>query len=210
VSFKIKPTNLYYNERGQPTEGEESFDQAFNRITRDNWDQVKTRRAETGALHVLEHQDHGDGDSYLLSNGLTLNLNCDCQRISCGVGFAFYQHHAKKTAKYPGFADNIGSMEASDPQAALTRKKSALSYLALGLVGESGEYAEKIKKLIRGDVQPDNAHTLRAFELGDVLWYLSMLAMEDGASLTWVALNNLEKLADRHTRGVTLGSGDTR
>jgi len=48
------------------------------------------------------------------------------------------------------------------------------------------------------------------FELGDVLWYIARLAAELGASLDDVARLNLDKLADRATRGVIGGSGDHR
>jgi len=83
----------------------------------------------------------------------------------------------------------------------------ALSYCALGLSGESGEYAEKVKKLIR-DGHFDKR--LAALELGDVLWYLTCSAMELGYTLQEIATMNLEKLYDRQKRNVLHGSGDER
>lgn len=83
----------------------------------------------------------------------------------------------------------------------------SLTYCALGLTGESGEYAEKIKKLIRDGtfVREDTAK-----ELGDVLWYLTRSANELGYSLDEIAKMNIEKLQSRKERGVLQGSGDNR
>ena len=83
----------------------------------------------------------------------------------------------------------------------------ALAYCALGLTGESGEYAEKVKKLIR-DGKLDKP--LAAKELGDVLWYLTRSANELGYTLTDIAEINLVKLTSRQERGVLQGSGDER
>ena len=83
----------------------------------------------------------------------------------------------------------------------------ALSYCALGLTGESGEYSEKIKKLIR-DGKLDKPLALK--ELGDVLWYLTASAKELGFSLQDVAEVNIVKLSDRADRGKLQGSGDER
>lgn len=87
-------------------------------------------------------------------------------------------------------------------------------YLALKLAGEAGEAAEKCGKLVRDknglmDIADEDGRAL-ALELGDVLWYLSVLAGELGYSLNEVAELNLEKLRDRKARGVIGGSGDNR
>jgi NTP pyrophosphatase (non-canonical NTP hydrolase) len=88
---------------------------------------------------------------------------------------------------------------------------SALVYTGLGLVNEAGEYAGKVKKMIRGDyiLNPESREKL-ASELGDVLWYLAACADTLGYSLELVAENNLAKLADRKARGVISGDGDNR
>jgi len=83
----------------------------------------------------------------------------------------------------------------------------ALAYTALGLVGEGGEYSEKVKKYIR-DGKFNRLDAIK--ELGDVLWYLTMCAKECGYSLEEVASINLAKLQDRNERGVQSGSGDNR
>jgi NTP pyrophosphatase (non-canonical NTP hydrolase) len=85
-------------------------------------------------------------------------------------------------------------------------------HLVLGLVGEAGEIAEKVKKLIRdhhsdlGQLDRDDM----AAELGDVLWYAAVLASFLGLSLDDVARRNIDKLADRQRRAVLGGSGDNR
>ena len=85
-------------------------------------------------------------------------------------------------------------------------------YCALGLVGESGEVAEKLKKVLRDNngVISKDTKNLIAKELGDVLWYLATMCTELGLNLQDVAENNLVKLAARKTGGKLHGDGDTR
>lgn len=105
-----------------------------------------------------------------------------------------YQVATRETAVYPH---------------AETGEPAALSYCALGLVGEAGEVANKVKKLLRDGDTRELRNAARG-ELGDVLWYLGRLADELGTSLTAVAAENLAKLRDRQVRGVLGGSGDNR
>jgi NTP pyrophosphatase (non-canonical NTP hydrolase) len=81
-----------------------------------------------------------------------------------------------------------------------------------GLVGESGEIAEKVKKILRDKngliSEEENKELLK--ELGDVLWYVNALAQLLGSNLEEVAAANLEKVLSRKQRGVTKGSGDNR
>jgi len=97
----------------------------------------------------------------------------------------------------------------------------SLMYPVLGLNGEAGEVAEKLKKLIRDNdldfTQDDIAAQLEyrdkeamAYELGDVLWYLANAASDLGYSLEEIGAMNLEKLTDRAQRKTLRGSGDTR
>ena len=82
----------------------------------------------------------------------------------------------------------------------------------LGLVGESGEVADKFKKIIRdkaGKLSDEDRREM-AKELGDVLWYINSIAVLIGLNLEDVANNNLEKLASRKLRNKISGSGDNR
>jgi len=104
-----------------------------------------------------------------------------------------YQERAIGTAIYPN-------------------KGANLVYPALGLVGEAGEVAEKVKKVIRdgGGVLTDPVRDAIAKEMGDVFWYLAALALEIDYSLEEILSMNLEKLSSRKERGVLGGSGDDR
>lgn len=104
-----------------------------------------------------------------------------------------YQLKAMKTANYP----NVG--------------KSPV-YPALGLAGEAGEISNQTKKIIRDDegkLTPARADKMAA-ELGDVLWYVAVLAQELGYTLEAIATKNLVKLDDRQRRGQLGGDGDDR
>tara|TARA_B110000438_G_scaffold3908_1_gene3907 strand:+ start:5222 stop:5527 length:306 start_codon:yes stop_codon:yes gene_type:complete len=83
-----------------------------------------------------------------------------------------------------------------------------LNYYYLGLAEEAGEVCGLRKRFLRDEGNTDYA-TLNK-ECGDVLWYLSMICDKYGISLQDVAITNLEKLQDRHERGVITGKGDER
>ncbi len=87
-----------------------------------------------------------------------------------------------------------------------------LTYLSLCLAGESGEFAEKVKKLYRDADGRMDAERRRAMllELGDVLWTLACLAESLGSSLEEVADMCMEKYESRRRRGTLHGSGDER
>ena len=108
--------------------------------------------------------------------------------------FEQYQAGALRTAVYPG------------------RGTGNWIYPTLGLAGETGEIAEKIKKAIRDDagkMSEERRAALRK-ELGDVLWYLATLCSELNLTLADVAQANLDKLAARQQHGKLHGSGDDR
>jgi len=109
------------------------------------------------------------------------------------MNFQEYQEKSRKTAKYPNLGNNF-------------------IYPVIGLAGETGEVAEKIKKVIRdkdGIIDEETREMIKK-ELGDVLWYVSQIASELGLSLDEVAQDNIEKLSSRLERGVIGGSGDNR
>lgn len=112
----------------------------------------------------------------------------------------------------------VGAMDCDDYQRAAlrtARDKDApdeFMHLVLGLVGEAGEIAEKVKKLVRdknGDVAQLDRDDMAA-ELGDVLWYAAVLANFLDLSLDDIAQRNVDKLADRQRRAALGGSGDNR
>ena len=104
-----------------------------------------------------------------------------------------YQDKSRATARYPDVGNN-------------------LIYPTLGLAGEAGEVADKVKKVLRdkngifGDVEKEEL----IMELGDVLWYIAQLSRELGFDLEQVAKSNLRKLSSRSERGKISGSGDNR
>lgn len=85
-------------------------------------------------------------------------------------------------------------------------------YPTLGLAGESGEVADKVKKILRdynGTFNSDQKSEIMK-EIGDVLWYVAVLASDLGYSLEEVANYNISKLMSRQNRNVIKGSGDNR
>ena len=101
-----------------------------------------------------------------------------------------YQREARKTAVYPPLM--------------------GLIYSVLGLSGEAGELANKLKKTIRDGSEGRPTQSDIAAELGDVLWYVSAVADNLGFSLEEIATSNLTKLRLREENGTLKGSGDER
>lgn len=91
---------------------------------------------------------------------------------------------------------------------ALPTAKSEFRYLLPGLTGEVGELCSYYAKCHRDNVPLDP--TVITKELGDILWFVSALALSNNCSLLEVAEKNLEKLASRFQRGKIGGSGDDR
>lgn len=98
---------------------------------------------------------------------------------------------------------------------AIYKQEYKITYPALGLSEETGEVAGKIKKWLRGDdgdtgeISVERKEALK-LELGDVLWYLAVLASDLGLTLEEVAQANVEKLKSRKERDVIKGNGDIR
>ena len=91
-------------------------------------------------------------------------------------------------------------------------KGKNMSYPTLGLCGEAGEIANKVKKIYRDHdgVLTNGYREILSDELGDVLWYVAAIASELGVSLGEVAMNNVDKLTDRKARNKLGGDGDKR
>ena len=118
--------------------------------------------------------------------------------------FEEYEASAKQTAT---FSDSVHKMPNSESYDSLN-----LSYVSLGLNGEAGEVADKVKKIIR-DKNGVLSHGDRieiAKELGDVLWYITIMSDMLGYKLSDIAKMNVDKLSSRKDRGVIGGEGDNR
>ena len=103
-----------------------------------------------------------------------------------------YQKKALETAVYP--------------------QEYKITYPSLGMNGEAGEVADKVKKVIRdngGVFTNENKYEI-AKEIGDVLWYCATLANDIGFDLETIGQMNYAKLHSRQERGVLGGSGDNR
>jgi NTP pyrophosphatase (non-canonical NTP hydrolase) len=109
------------------------------------------------------------------------------------MDFQSYQERSRTTARYPDAGRNP-------------------IYPTLGLCGEAGEVAEKVKKVLRdgGGAFSDAVREDLLLELGDVLWYVAQLATELDLSLDTIAQANLAKLSSRAARNVIGGDGDRR
>ena len=106
-----------------------------------------------------------------------------------------YQNQASSTAIYPDRGTIRG-----------------LEYCALGACGESGEIANKVKKIFRDDgskLISERREMIRK-EIGGVLWYLSQVCEEMNTTLSSCAEENLAELVSRKTRGTLNGDGDNR
>ena len=107
--------------------------------------------------------------------------------------FNEYQLKALETALYPNMEQNP-------------------YYPTMGLVGEAGEIANKVKKIMRdkdGVIDEETRQDIKK-ELGDVLWYVAVVAFEFNLDLEEIAISNIEKLAKRKEMGTIKGSGDNR
>jgi NTP pyrophosphatase (non-canonical NTP hydrolase) len=85
-------------------------------------------------------------------------------------------------------------------------------YPVLGLNGEAGEVAEKVKKVLRdkqGVYSQEDKDEIEK-ELGDCLWYIAAISKDIGSSLYSVAQTNLYKILARRQNGTIHGNGDSR
>lgn len=83
---------------------------------------------------------------------------------------------------------------------------------AMGIAGEAGEVLEKWKKIVaynEGYISDEDLAELKK-ELGDVVWYIAVLADSLGLSFEEVMRLNVKKLQDRQKRNVIKGAGNNR
>lgn len=87
-----------------------------------------------------------------------------------------------------------------------------LMHWVLGISGEAGEIAEKVKKIVRdkGGVVSDEDKEELVKEMGDVLWYLAVMTHHLGYDFEEVGARNIAKLRSRQSRDKIQGSGDNR
>ena len=97
-------------------------------------------------------------------------------------------------------------------ETAIYSEENKIIYPTLGLAGETGEVAEKIKKVLRDSkgIFTDEKKLEIIFELSDVMWYCAALARDLGYTLEEVCKMNIEKLQSRKERNKISGSGDNR
>lgn len=113
------------------------------------------------------------------------------------MGFDEYQ---EKAAKYDLF------------EAVMDLKAPGFIEKVLGLVGEAGETADKVKKILRdkdGAMSDDDRDSIKK-ELGDTLWYIASVARYLKIPLSDIADSNIEKLESRYQRNKLHGEGDER
>lgn len=140
-----------------------------------------------------------------------------------------YQEKALVTAKFPpvgdlnfiypvlGLAGESGEalekfLDKIEDQIVDPALKNELKENFARLTISVSKVSEKMKKIIRdkgGILSPADVLEIGK-ELGDVLWYLSVIAKYIGLTLEEVAQLNIDKLSSRKERNVIHGSGDNR
>ena len=115
----------------------------------------------------------------------------------------------------------INEYQKMDLETAVYPKEFKTIYPALGMNGEAGEMADKVKKVLRDSevivrdgsgsiILPDAKREELAKEVGDVLWYVATMAYDLGYTLEEIATMNYQKLKSRQQRHQLNGSGDNR
>lgn len=117
-----------------------------------------------------------------------------------------FNEYQKRALKYDLFVQD-GEVDKNNDLS-----KAAFIEKVLGLTGEAGETADKIKKIIRdkgGVASPEDTDAIKK-ELGDVLWYIANISTYLDISLSDIAKTNLNKLEGRQQRDKLHGEGDER
>jgi NTP pyrophosphatase (non-canonical NTP hydrolase) len=134
------------------------------------------------------------------------------ERKAAGRWRPFRGGGGPRRSAYSYAVDMNDYQQAALRTAAPKEKYNELFHLLLGLVGETGEIAEKAKKVVRdkdSDFSQWDTEDLKR-ELGDTLWYVAVIADYFDVPLEDVAQLNIAKLADKQKRAMLGGSGDNR
>lgn len=126
------------------------------------------------------------------------------QEMSDFLGVSYYDMYPDTKLSSDPFKDY--SLWVEDK--IITEGQTRLIENTLGLVGEAGEVAEKIKKMLRDSSKFTSEDILK--ELGDVVFYATALANYYDGNLGSILGLNVEKLDSRELRGKIQGSGDNR
>ena len=190
--IKSKPTLEAAKEYAQQSMDYMSADSAAS------WRVVDTQPEEVATgRRIVEDVITGDQIAKVAAVGANLQwskpsdlaeMSINAHQLTVPLTLDAYQEQAKATAVYP--------------------YEKAYRYLIAGLAGEVGELASIFAKHWRGDGDLNHDHAKA--ELGDVLWFVAMLAEQLDTDLSTVAQGNLDKLADRANRGKLKGNGDDR
>ena len=152
-----------------------------------DWEFIERKPTlEEAKEYAQRSMDYASADSAALWR--VVDTQPDTVRDETPLTMSAYQQQAAKTAIYP--------LDKAD------------QYLIAGLAGEVGELASIFAKHWRGDGDLNHDHAKA--ELGDVLWFVAILAEQLDTDLSTVAQGNLDKLADRAVRGKLKGNGDNR
>ncbi len=102
-----------------------------------------------------------------------------------------YTDFTRQNAVYPG---------------ALDQNQTEMAYLALGIAGESGEFVDVIKKVVRMDYKhidelPQEVRDQLCSEMGDIFWYLTRMLDCLDMPIEMVLEANRIKLTERYKIG---------
>ena len=154
-------------------------------------------------IFVYEHKSTGEIKCHFYGETLEVFEPIDYKHIATIDPAKYIENRYRKT---------LNEYQEQAEQFAIYPENHQIIYPTLGLTGEAGEVADKIKKIMRdnGGIYTSENRLEIAKELGDVLWYVAILGRDIGYSLEEIADLNIEKLTSRKERNKLSGSGDNR
>lgn len=126
-----------------------------------------------------------------------------------------YQEKTKETAVYYRWFSGMKVFEVGEGDTTRNENKEIEMdwiYPIMGLAGEIGELLNKMKKVLRDDINQQDKKFVQSIkdEFGDIMWYVSQSCNEIGLDLEEIMAENVKKLQSRKERGKLKGSGDNR